>query len=98
MSARIEFRPISEGRTMIEADESRAGSRWQWVAGAVAVVLAALIVAGLVFVRLRTSAQPAAAGHQIGTLTMTSQLDFHCALPVQAYGTQARVTMPDGGV
>jgi hypothetical protein len=85
---------------MIDADgqEPRDGSRWQWVAGAVAVVLAVAIVAGLVFVRLRTSAQPAAAGHGIGTLSMTTQLDFHCTLPVQGYLTQARVSMPDGGV
>jgi hypothetical protein len=85
---------------MIEAGEgeSRDGSRWQWVAGAVAVVLAVAIVAGLVLLRHRSSAQPAASGRPLGALNMTTQLDFHCALPVQGYLTQARVTMPDGGV
>lgn len=84
---------------MIEADAKESGDgSWQWVAGAVAFVLAAAIVAGLVFIRQRGSAQPAASGHQIGVLSMTAQLDFHCALPVQGYATQARVSMPDGGV
>ena len=78
--------------------EPGAGPRWQWAAGVVAVLLAVMIVAGLVFVRQRTPAQPAAAGHLVGSLNMTTQLDFRCSLPVQAYLSEARISLPDGGV
>src|SRR5215470_10648259 len=94
------------GAGMSAADElkPRVGSRWQWAAGAVAVLLAVAIVAGLLFVRHRGTAQPAAsgqpavAGHRVGALSMTAQLDFHCTLPVETYLTQALVSLPDGGV
>jgi hypothetical protein len=78
--------------------EGRTGSRWQWVAGAFAVMLALTIVAGLLLIRQRGAAQPAATGHPAGTLSMIVQLSFHCTLPVQGYTTQARISMPDGGV
>jgi hypothetical protein len=91
---------------MSEAGELEApgGPSRQWAAGAVAVLLAVAIVAGLLFVHHRGSAspapagQPAASGHPIGALTMTAQLDFHCALPVQTYSPRAFVSMPDGAV
>ena len=74
------------------------GSRWQWAAGGVAVLLAVTIVAGLVFVRQRSAAHSAATGQLVGSLTMTAQLDFRCTLPVQGYLSQGRVSLPDGGV
>src|SRR5215472_19121183 len=88
---------------MSEADElePRGGSRRQRAAGAVAVMLAVAIVAGLLFVRHHGSAaagQQAAPGHRIGAGSVAAQLDLHCALPVQTYLTRAFVSMPDGGV
>ena len=84
----IESMPIEPG----------GAPRWQWAAGGAAVLLAVMIVAGLVFVRQRTPGQPAAAGHLVGSLNMTTQLDFRCTLPVQAYLSEARISLPDGGV
>src|SRR5499427_2666951 len=78
--------------------EPGGGSRRQWAAGGVAVLLAVTIVAGLVFVRQRSSGQPAASGHLVGSLNMTEQLDFRCTLPVQGYLSEARISIPDGGV
>lgn len=75
------------------------GSRRQWAAGAIAVLLAVTTVAGLIgFVRRGTSVHPAAGGHAVGSLNMTAQLGFRCTLPVTGYLTQARVSLPDGGV
>src|SRR5215467_172830 len=74
------------------------GSRWQWAAGGVAVLLAVTIVAGLAFVRQRSAAHPAATGQLAGSLTMTAQLDFRCTLPVQGYLSLGRISLPDGGV
>jgi hypothetical protein len=69
------------------------------VAGAVAVVLTVAAVTGLLLIRQRgTAPTPVAAGHSAGSLTMTAQLDFRCTLPVQAYGTQARISVPEGSV
>ena len=84
---------------MTEDEESR-GSHWQWVAGATAILLAMAIVVGMVYAgRIRsTQPHPAAAGHVVGSLTMNTKLDFKCTLPVQAYVTQARVSLPDGSV
>lgn len=73
-------------------------SRWQWAAGGIAVLLAVTTVAGLIFVRKVTSVHPAASGQFVGSLNMTTQLGFRCTLPVTSYMTEARVSLPDGGV
>lgn len=80
------------------ARDGGGGPRWLWVAGGVAVLLAVTIVAGLLFVRQRGAAQPAASGQPVGALNMTTQLDFRCTLPVQGYLTEARISLPDGAV
>lgn len=79
-------------------DTGGGGTRWQWAAGGIAVLLTLAIVVGAVYFRAMRPAQPASAGHLIGALKMATQLDFHCSLPVIAYQAQARISMPDGGV
>ena len=79
-------------------DIGGGGTRWQWAAGGIAVLLAVTTVAGLIFVRKGTSVHPAAAGHVVGSLNMTTQLGFRCTLPVVGYLTEARVSLPEGGV
>jgi hypothetical protein len=72
--------------------------RWQAAAGGLAVLLAVAAVAGLIYVRQRSYDQPASNGRVVGALKMTADLGFRCSLPVVGYSTEARVSIPDGGV
>ena len=72
--------------------------RWQAAASGLALLLAAAMVAGLIYVRQRSYDQPASNGRIVGALKMTAELGFRCSLPVVGYSTEARVSIPDGGV
>lgn len=85
---------------MTDADQTRG--RWGWLLGGTAVVLAAAIVAGLVYVRFgHQRPVPAAAPRSpvIGSLEMAAPPDFSCTLPVGAAGgAQALISLPGGAV
>jgi len=85
--------------TSMPIDLGFARSRWQWAAGGVAVVLAVAMVASLILVRHGgTQPHSASTGRLVGTLNMTAQVGFRCSLPVVGYLTEARISLPDGGV
>jgi hypothetical protein len=79
-------------------DVESTGARWPWTAGAGAVVLALAIVATLIVVRQGPTVHSASAGRPIGALNMATQVGFRCSLPVASYATEARISLPDGGV
>jgi hypothetical protein len=81
----------------IDGDGGRSSSRL-WAAGGVAVLLVVTVVAGLTFVRQRGAPHSASSGQPVGALNMTTELGFRCTLPVQAYLTEARISLPDGAV
>ena len=83
--------------TPVEGYGGRA-SRRPWVAGGIAVLMALTVVAGLLFFRHGGSVQSATSSQPVGTLNMTTQLEFRCTLPVQGYLTEARISLPDGTV
>jgi len=85
--------------TSMPIDLGFGRSRWQWAAGGVAAVLAVAMVASLILVRHgATQPHSASSGRLVGTLNMTAQVGFRCSLPVVGYLTEARISLPDGGV
>jgi len=80
--------------------EGRGGgaSRRPWVAGGIAVLLALTVVAGLMLFRRGSSVHSTTSGQLVGSLNMTTQLEFRCMLPVQGYLAEARISLPDGAV
>ena len=85
--------------TSMPIDLGFGGSRWQWAGGGVAIVLVLAVVASLILVRHGGApAHSASTGRLVGALNMTTQVGFRCSLPVVGYLTEARVSLPDGGV
>lgn len=78
----------------VDRDEGRP--RWQWAAGAVAIVLAVALVSSLVYIRGAAQPQTVPASRVVGSVSITTRLDFSCALPVQVDQSMVRVRLPDG--
>jgi hypothetical protein len=82
------------------------------LAGALAALLTAAVVAGLVYLRFDTGrlpmkraapsgqvAGPTSSGHLIGSLETSGSQGISCTLPVEAFGyAEARVSLPSGAV
>jgi hypothetical protein len=67
---------------------------WRWLAGAVAALLAAGVVGGLVFHRLSS---PSPSGNSAGSAAV-SGVDLNCRLPVLADAAGAFITFPNGAI
>jgi len=91
LRSRVIASPPAEGR-------GGGASRRPWVAGGIAVLLALTVVAGLMLFRRGSPAHSATSGQLVGSLNMTTQLEFRCMLPVQGYLAEARISLPDGAV
>jgi len=79
------------------ADGLEPRPRWQWLMGAVAVLVAVALVGSLMYFRLGQSHQPASEV-AVGTVSIASQLDFKCRLPINVYNSVAMLSLPDGAV
>lgn len=95
------LRPRAIG-AMAAAAQTGQGRR-QWIAGLAAAGLAAVIVIGLLAIRVATRTPqapplPAPTGAVVGTVPVTPGLGVRCTLPIQVGGAVATVDLPSGTV
>lgn len=83
---------------MKSADVERRRPVAQVAVGAVVIVVALALVAGMVWFRLSSRGPARPAGQVLGVLRIAAPVDFSCHLPVTGYGTAAMVSLPDGTV
>jgi hypothetical protein len=94
----VQPHPSLRARVMASMPVERDQPRRPWAVGSVALLLAVALIADLVFTRASLQPPPAPAGRVVGSLSMTTQLEFACTLPVVIGPNAARIRLPDGQV